>query len=266
MNMEVSPVWRSEEEMLEVVRQRAARRRQRRVLGATAAGCVVAALALAAAVLTGGGRPSQVRVAGSVEGGGPRPGPSPSALSGTGPEMATTTTTHAEEGPTTTTDAARSPSSRDDNSQAPTTVPTTTVPSGDASTPSSSDAASPSPGTPVNTSVPPGSVPPGGGSGANSPRRVTVSPSAVDLRPRPFDSAEPVGPTSVAVRFWGGLPECEPIGRVDVAETSATVTITLYAGRPPGEPMACIAIAIYQELLVELSAPLAGRTIVDGAA
>jgi hypothetical protein len=70
----------------------------------------------------------------------------------------------------------------------------------------------------------------------------------------------------MAVRFWGGVPECEPVGRVDVQETATTVTITLYTGRPPGEPQACIAIALYQELIVELSAPLGSRTIVDGAA
>jgi hypothetical protein len=228
---------------------------------------VVAALALSAAALTGGGRPSEIRVAGSVEGGGAlRGGPAPSRTGeATGVEEPTTT-------------LAVPPSSvpgepiplqplpRSEDLPQPTT-PTTEarVPDGGTGTSEPGSVPSSDPDTPVSTVVPPTTVPPGGSTGS-SPRRVTVNPSAVDLRPRPFDSAAPYGSSSVAVRFWGGVPECEPVGRVDVQETATTVTITLYTGRPPGEPQACIAIALYQELVVELSAPLGSRTIVDGAA
>jgi hypothetical protein len=138
-----------------------------------------------------------------------------------------------------------------------------TEPAPDSRSPEPGSTPSSSPDTPISTVVP---DPPPNGSTGSTPQRVTVNPAAVDLRPRPFESAVPLGSASVGVRFWGGVPECDPIGRVDVQETATTVTITLYSGRPPGEPMACIAIALYQELLVELSSPLGDRTIVDGAA
>jgi hypothetical protein len=258
-------VWRSEEEMLEVVRQRAAsRRRRNRLVTGAAASCVVAALALAGAALTGGGRPSELRVAGSVEGGGaPRGGPA-SSPSGEPAGVEEPTTTLAVPPSVPDEPIALQPPSDD---LPPATTPTTEarVPGTGTGTSEPGSVPGSDPDTPVSTVVSPTTVPPEGSTGS-SPRRVTANPSAVDLRPRPFDSAEVYGSSSVVVRFWGGLPECEPIGRVNVEETATTVTITLYTGRPPGEPQACIAIAVYQELIVELSAPLGSRTIVDGAA
>lgn len=119
------------------------------------------------------------------------------------------------------------------------------------------------PDTPVGTQVPPEV-----GDANPQPRaaRVNVVPGAVDLRPRPFDSAGPAGERQVAVRFWGGVAPCSVIGRVDVAETPERVTVTLFGGRDPAPGrVACIEVAVYQEVVVDLAAPVGGRAIVDGA-
>ena len=250
--------------MLEVVRQRATARRRRRMVSASAAGCVVAVLALAVAVVAGGSEPAELRVAGSVEGGGASRGvPAPSRPGDVVPGDGL----HVDHPPEATTSTVPLSSDRKPGGVPPgVSVEPEPGPVADGGASQGGSTPDPPPDTPVGIAAPPGASTGPGGSGPGGPRRVTVNPSAVDLRPRPFESAEAYGSSSVAVRFWGGLPECEPIGRVDVQETATSVTITLYTGRPPGEPQACVAIAVYQELIVELSAPLAGRTIVDGAA
>lgn len=119
-----------------------------------------------------------------------------------------------------------------------TTVPRTTVP-------------------PPTTTVPP----PTGG----QPQRVTIVPNAANVRRHGFDSASAVGTSSVAVRWWGGVEPCDVLARVDVVEAADKVTITLWSGNGPDGDGPCIAIAVQKEYVVQLSAPLAGRTIVDGA-
>ena len=120
---------------------------------------------------------------------------------------------------------------------------------------------SPAPDSPVGTDVPAGAP------GTDlRPARVTVVAGAVDLRPRPFESAEPVGERQLAVRFWGGVAPCSVVGRVDVVETPDRVTVTVFSGRDPRPGrVACIELAVYQEVVVDLAAPVGGRAIVDGA-
>ena len=68
------------------------------------------------------------------------------------------------------------------------------------------------------------------------------------------------------MRFWSGVEPCYVLGRVDVAEAADKVTITLWTGLGPGAAgMACIQMAGYYEVIVQLQAPLGGRTVVDGA-
>lgn len=120
----------------------------------------------------------------------------------------------------------------------------------------------------TRSGVIPVATPPGLPGPASGATRVQVVPEAVDLRARPFESAEAIADRTVAVRFYSGVAPCEVVGRADVSETADAVTITLYGGRDPrpGDDVACIMIAVYNELLVPLSNPLAGRPIVDGAA
>ncbi len=104
-------------------------------------------------------------------------------------------------------------------------------------------------------------------SGGMTPTRVDVVPGATQVRKQPFDSASGSGSQSVAVRFWGGVAPCDVLAGVDVVESPTTVSITLWAGTAPGGGnAACIMLAQYKEVIVPLGAPLAGRTIVDGAA
>lgn len=87
----------------------------------------------------------------------------------------------------------------------------------------------------------------------------------VDVRPHIWDRAEPTGPRTVRVEFYGGIEECEGLARVKVQETDETVTITLYTGRVPTAET-CIEIAVLKATTVELDSPLAEREILDGAA
>lgn len=122
------------------------------------------------------------------------------------------------------------------------------------------------PDTPVSTVVPPApptTIAPGGG----QPKRVQPVAGATDLRKQPFQSTAPAGAQSLAVRFWSGVEPCYVLGRVDVTETAQRVTITLWTGTGPGAAgMACIQIAGYYEVIVQLQTPLGDRAVVDGAA
>lgn len=149
---------------------------------------------------------------------------------------------------------------------------TTTVPPGSAPTttttagPASGPPPSRSPSSPASTMV---TAVPGVDSTPNEPvpTRVEPLPRAVDVRPRPFDRAVALDERTVSVRFWGGVAPCDVVGRVDVTESTTDVEVTLYTGRDP-EPgaVACIELAVYKEVLVQLASPLGGRRIVDGAA
>ncbi|HEX6595368.1 MAG TPA: hypothetical protein VF045_00430, partial [Acidimicrobiales bacterium] len=122
------------------------------------------------------------------------------------------------------------------------------------------------PDTPVSTVVPTPTTIPGPPPGGN-PQRVSVTPGATALQKHVFESAFASGASSVAVRWWDGVEPCTVLGRVDVAESADRVTITLWTGIGPGaESTSCIALAVYKEVVVPLSAPLGSRTIVDGAA
>jgi len=121
------------------------------------------------------------------------------------------------------------------------------------------------PDAPVSTELPapaPGTDP----TADLRPARVTVVPRAVDLRPQPFHSAQPLGERQLTVRFWGGVAPCSVVGRVDVEETPERVRVTVFSGRDPRPGrVACVELAVYQEVVVDLAAPVAGRAITDGA-
>ena len=123
------------------------------------------------------------------------------------------------------------------------------------------------PETPVSTVVPTTTastaVPPVGG----QPKRVAPVAGATDLRKQVFQSWAPAGGQALAVRFWNGVEPCYVLGRVDVTETPDKVTVTLWTGVGPGAAgMACIQMAAYYEVIVQLQAPVGTRNVVDGAA
>jgi hypothetical protein len=123
------------------------------------------------------------------------------------------------------------------------------------------------PDTPVSTVVPPPAPSTTVAPGPGQPQRVEPVPGATDLRKQAFQSTAPAGAQSLAVRFWNGVEPCYVLGRVDVTETAEKVTVTLWTGTGPGAAgMACIQMAGYYEVIVQLQAPLGVRAVVDGAA
>jgi hypothetical protein len=71
---------------------------------------------------------------------------------------------------------------------------------------------------------------------------------------------------TLTVQFTTGVEPCYVLDHVAV-ETAATVTVILYQGSDPGSKgVACIDIGIFASVTVVLDQPLAGRTVVDGAA
>ncbi len=88
-----------------------------------------------------------------------------------------------------------------------------------------------------------------------------------DVHRLPFESATPgADGKTVRVVWWSGVEPCNVLDHVEVAETPAMVTITLYEGHDPdAQEVACIELAVQKSTLVELEQPLGDRKLVDGA-
>lgn len=88
----------------------------------------------------------------------------------------------------------------------------------------------------------------------------------VDVRARPWDRAEPIEDGRAVRLHWaGGLPACDGLDRVEVAEHPDMVVLTLYVGTVP-DAGPCPEIAVFRSTEVRLTTPLGDRRIVDGAA
>jgi hypothetical protein len=90
-----------------------------------------------------------------------------------------------------------------------------------------------------------------------------------DMRPRAWENVEisPDDPRTVTVYFWSGVEPCYVLGDVQVEETDDTVTITLFEGHEEGSgDVACIEIALYKKVVVELSEDIGARSLLDGFA
>lgn len=121
--------------------------------------------------------------------------------------------------------------------------------------------AQPGPGEPTSTVLPS----PTGPIPEPSPSIVRPREGLVDPRPVALEGIEPLEPDRLLATFYGGVEECYGVARVDVEETSDTVTITVYEGHVP-EAEVCIDIALLKGVVVTLEAPLGDREVVDGAA
>lgn len=90
-----------------------------------------------------------------------------------------------------------------------------------------------------------------------------------EMRPRSWEDVEtsPDDPRTVTVYFWSGVEPCHVLGDVQVEETDDTVTITLFEGHEEGSgDVACIEIALYKKVIVELAEDIGARSLLDGAA
>lgn len=100
------------------------------------------------------------------------------------------------------------------------------------------------------------------------PQVVTPRPDMADLYPISWQGAH-VGDDdrTVTIDFTSGIEPCYVLDHVDVGYGRDSVTITLFEGHDPeAEDVACIEIGVFKSVVVTLDEPLAGRTLVDGAA
>jgi hypothetical protein len=175
---------------------------------------------------------------------------------------------------------------------APTTQPETTTPQGPSST-STPVKKSPSPPRsttkPATTLPPPATQPPTAGFAPGSPPPTFViptthpyepppdpyAPESTIVQPRPgmenlhktgWDRVEILGANKVRVHFVSGVAPCTVLDHVDVDYRPGEIVITLWEGNDPSaREMACIMIAQYKAVDVNLAEPINGRKFVDGA-
>ena len=117
------------------------------------------------------------------------------------------------------------------------------------------------PESPVSSSPDPG----GGGAGDMKAMRVMAHRGLVDVRPHPYEKAKVVDSgRALDIYFWDGIEECTGVDRAHVTYGAEIVTVNLLTGRNP-EAEVCTEQAVYKVFTVELSEPLEGRKLVDGA-
>ena len=91
-----------------------------------------------------------------------------------------------------------------------------------------------------------------------------ITPELLRAQSTPFESWSTLSASKIAVHFVTGSPECYGADAT-VVETPTTVTVTVRTGTlPSAEDKACIMIAVYGTLDLELDAPLADRTVLNG--
>ncbi|MBW3663097.1 MAG: hypothetical protein KY469_08360 [Actinobacteria bacterium] len=96
-------------------------------------------------------------------------------------------------------------------------------------------------------------------------RLVKPEGGTTDARPSTYDHVE-VSDRSATVFYYAGVEPCSVLDRVEVEEGADQVVITLFIGSKAGPETACIALAEYKAVQVELDRELGDRQIVDGAA
>jgi hypothetical protein len=91
----------------------------------------------------------------------------------------------------------------------------------------------------------------------------TDNPSIVDSRRLHIESWRVVGEDVVALQFTTGTPECFGVHAI-VHETPETVVVELRGGTlPEGVGRACIMIAVFGSLDVQLDEPLGDREVIS---
>ena len=103
---------------------------------------------------------------------------------------------------------------------------------------------------------------------AMQPNRLVPDDRAVDLRAIRWQHAESSGRLLTVFFTTTGRPECATVGRVEVVESDAAVTVRVLVGRLPGAD--CTGAQPQQAapatVVVTLAQQLGGRTVVDGSA
>ena len=95
---------------------------------------------------------------------------------------------------------------------------------------------------------------------------VQPRPGMENLHKTGWDRVEVLGSNRVRVHFVSGVEPCTVLDHVDVDYSSDAIVITLFEGNDPASrEMACIMIAQYKAVDVNLAEPINGRKFVDGA-
>lgn len=97
---------------------------------------------------------------------------------------------------------------------------------------------------------------------ADSVTEFTDNPSIVDSHPLHIESWRVVGENVLALQFTTGTPECYGVHAI-VHETPEAVTVELRGGTlPEAVGRACIMIAVFGTLDVQLQQPLGDREVI----
>ncbi|MEX2553578.1 MAG: hypothetical protein WD627_11330 [Actinomycetota bacterium] len=95
---------------------------------------------------------------------------------------------------------------------------------------------------------------------------VQPRPGMENLHKTGWDRVEVLGSNRVRVHFVSGVEPCTVLDHVDVDYSADAIVITLFEGNDPASrEMACIMIAQYKAVDVNLAEPINGRKFVDGA-
>ena len=118
------------------------------------------------------------------------------------------------------------------------------------------------PESPVTSSPDPGG---GGGGGGMKAMPVMAQDGLVDVLPHAFEEAEVADSgEALDIYFWGGIEECSGVDHAHLTYEAERVTVNLFTGSNP-EAEVCTEQAVYKVFTVELTEPLEGRKLVDGA-
>jgi hypothetical protein len=100
-----------------------------------------------------------------------------------------------------------------------------------------------------------------------SSSRALADERAIDLRPHPWTHYDVMEDNRIRVHYTvTGSLQCNALGRVEIAESADTVTLTLHIGRLPAAGCAAKVLKATELFTdVELPAPLGGRSVRDGS-
>ena len=98
-------------------------------------------------------------------------------------------------------------------------------------------------------------------------RRLSRDKGLVDVQPVRWDRYEETRPGELSITFFSSPhPGYGDVDRTEVVEEDDRVIVTLYLGNDAGLSGPLTLQASEQTVTVQLSRPLAGRTVVDGGA
>ncbi|MDQ3661465.1 MAG: hypothetical protein M3454_10475 [Actinomycetota bacterium] len=102
---------------------------------------------------------------------------------------------------------------------------------------------------------------PGGGA-----KLVTPQGDAQNVVPGAWRRVKKVDEDTLKVFFWAGVEPCSVLDSVDVSYFGDQVALTLFQGAAPDSAnKVCPELAVLKVVEVDLTEPLGGREVVDGA-